>query len=145
MSAEELIEKIRGAFKHTKPPGNPIRDTGDVDGVDSVDLLNGFPPGAFWELIDQQVIDYNCHSLPFFNEMAYVYYLPSFLIRSLSNGEVYEFTFYSLTPVSVDLDLETKKKLLTESQLDCVRQFLCEAKTTKGFEITKEMHYFWGI
>jgi len=144
MNIEELEKEIRQSFKETSVPDCPIREKGDVEGFDSVNLLKRFPKGVRWEKISPEVIDNSCHSLPFFDEEALAHYLPAFLIRALTNMEVYEFTFYTLTPRSgIDSGLRRLKFFLTDSQLDCIRKFLMDAENRFSLKTSEEMNLFW--
>jgi len=138
-------EVLVGQYFPLEPrPQSIVKRSGDCHGVDAMDLIRDFPVGTPWNQVPTEALDLNCYSLSFFSDEGFSYYLPSFLLRSLLNNEVYQFTVFSLAP-EAPLEQRHKSRLsrLSALQAKCVMMLLDDSENEKGYRHSLDVKYFW--
>src|SRR5687768_6105693 len=81
---------IREAFTSSNPPTGELFES-DSEGADEVFR------GRFWHEVSVSQLDYHASALRQFTPEAFVYYLPAFLLASLSNENL------GLTDIVIDV------------------------------------------
>lgn len=123
-----LYSEISSVFPRTNSPGSG-EITSDEYG-DSMKVRLSLA-GHKWWLVDDNIIDQNHLHLPLLTPIAFHYYLPAFLIRSLKHfvpdNETLIFTVYSLAPFKTSSDAPwfcDRKRQFTPAEVKTVIKFL---------------------
>ncbi len=126
---DSLIQKIRAAFSYV----SPLKDEELLhpECMDDTDILE-FYGGVKWEDMSYQNVVYSYAAPSAFSARAFQYYLPAYLIWSLSNQDTVEVVIESiLMSLNPGTDREhlhdfrkSKFALLDDDQLNVVHEFL---------------------
>lgn len=146
MNIEWYKTTLRTAFPVEGAPALVATDEGDFGGIDAEEIRRDFCVGCRWDEIQDAALDRNCYSLDFFSDEAYRYYLPAFLLRALSNNEVYQFTIFSLAPEGpLDQLFFRRNALFNLQQVECIVAILNDAEKRKGYKHSNEVKSFWRM
>lgn len=123
MNREQLRSQIVEAFKPAQQP--KAEEISNERHCDECRGLAKALRNRKWYEVPPEIVDANHDKLPLLSPIAFRYFLPAYMLRSLDapGGSTWQFTFYALTPKGTDW-LLPNVELLTKSQMEAIIAFL---------------------